>query len=302
MALAIASLLLAVGWGCTREATGPVLSLCEIEAGTSVGLFGDPNLEAAVRTTLSVGPLEDLTCDLLETLTNLNAGHLEITSLAGIENLTGLTFLWIRGNSITDIRQLAGLTGLTFLNLAANSLTDVGPLSGLTSLTFLAINDNRTITDISALRGLTNLTGTLWMGGNSISDLSALSGLTNLTAINAWENSISDLSPLSELDNLRDLNAHANSISDLSPLSGLTDLTGLRVHLNSITDVGALRGLINLTTLKLQDNSDLNDIQPLLENAGLGSGDTVWLTGTAVSCSEVAALGAKGVTVLTDCP
>jgi len=44
-------------------------------------------------------------------------------------------------------------------------------------------------------------------------------------------------------------------------------------------------------------NPDLTDIQPLLDNTGLGAGDTVYLQATSVSCTDVAALQAKGVTV-----
>jgi hypothetical protein len=40
----------------------------------------------------------------------------------------------------------------------------------------------------------------------------------------------------------------------------------------------------------------------LLDNTGLGAGDTVYLQFTNVSCTDVAALEAKGVTVLSDCP
>jgi hypothetical protein len=39
----------------------------------------------------------------------------------------------------------------------------------------------------------------------------------------------------------------------------------------------------------------------LLDNTGLGAGDTVDLRSTSVSCTDVAALQAKGVTVLSDC-
>ena len=56
-----------------------------------------------------------------------------------------------------------------------------------------------------------------------------------------------------------------------------------------------------LTTLRLDNNSDVSDIQPLLDNTGLGAGDEVNLVGTGVSCTDVAALEAKGVTVDSDC-
>ena len=274
-------LLLALGWGCTDDPTGPdVDPFCSTRPAIAVVTFEDANLEAAIRTALAVEPQGDLTCGLVEALPVLTAGSAGIMRLAGIENLTGLTTLWIRANSITDIGALSGLTGLTSLNLADNSLTDISALSGLTNLTFLAINENETITDVSALSGLTNLTGTLWMHSNSIIDIGPLSGLTNLTAINAWNNSITDLTALSALTGLTQLRLHLNSITDLSPLSRLTDLELLFLHANP----------------------DLSDIGPLLDNPGLGEGAAVNVASTNVSCEDVDALKAKGVSVISDCP
>ncbi len=48
-------------------------------------------------------------------------------------------------------------------------------------------------------------------------------------------------------------------------------------------------------------NPDLTDIQPLLDNTGLGTGDSVLLMNTNVSCTDVATLEAKGVRVTSDC-
>ena len=73
-------------------------------------------------------------------------------------------------------------------------------------------------------------------------------------------------------------------------------------HDNSITDISALSGLTSLAMLHLSGNPNLNNIQPLLDNTGLGAGDQVSLTDTNVSCTDVAALKAKGVTVLSGCP
>lgn len=278
--VASCSLLLASGWGCTDDATGPYADpFCRTRPTIAIVTFEDANLEAAIRSALPIEPQDDLTCGRLESMPVLTAGSSGITNLAGIENLTGLTNLWIRANSITDIRPLSGLTGLTSLNLADNSITDISALSGLTNLTFLAINENETITDISALTELTNLTGAIWMNSNSITDIGPLSGLTNLTVINAWD----------------------NSITDLTALSGLTGLTELRLHINSITDLSPLSGLTNLELIWLQQNPDLSDIGPLLDNPGLGEGVSANLTSTNVSCADVDALEARGVAVISDC-
>ncbi len=85
-------------------------------------------------------------------------------------------------------------------------------------------------------------------------------------------------------------------------LSGLTNLTRLFLDDNSITDIGALSGLTSLIFLHLTNNPNLTDIQPLLDNTGLSAGDTVYLRSTNVSCADVAALQAKGVDVISDCP
>ena len=97
-------------------------------------------------------------------------------------------------------------------------------------------------------------------------------------------------------------NAQSRCWCQAGPLSGLTSLIHLHLGWNSITDISPLSGLTSLTTLRLENNQNLTDIQPLLDNTGLGAGDTVNLESTSVSCTDVAALEAKGVQVQSDCP
>jgi internalin A len=273
--------LLAVAVAACSDVFGPGAgAFCATQPDSAVVTFEDPALELAVRSALSVSPLLPLTCEMVQRITDLTAAGAGIESLAGIENLTGLTTLWVRANEIADISPLAGLTGLTSLNLAANRISDVGPLANLTALTFLAINDNGAISDIGALAGLTSLTGTLWLGGNAITDLSPLAGLTGVTTIRAWE----------------------NELTDLDGLEALTGLSVINVWGNAITDVSALGGLGALVFVGLHYNPDLSDIGALLDNPDLGAGTDVNLTGTGVSCADVAALQAKGAAVISDCP
>jgi hypothetical protein len=56
-----------------------------------------------------------------------------------------------------------------------------------------------------------------------------------------------------------------------------------------------------LSRIDLRGNVQLVDIQPLFFHATLGEGDGVRLEGTSVSCTDVAALQGKGVTVFTNC-
>ena len=100
--------------------------------------------------------------------------------------------------------------------------------------------------------------------------------------------------------NLTVLHFSRNSVSDISSLSGLTRLTDLNLTYNSISDISALRGLTRLTNLHVHDLPDLSDIQPLLNNSGLGAGDRVILFNLDISCEDVATLQTKGVSVGSD--
>ena len=288
--------------------------------------FDDPNLEAAVREALGIGPTDPLTFSLLQTLTSLDASVRGIQSLDGIEFLSNLTSLDLFRNSITDIAPLAGLTELTFLELGDNAIGDLTSLAGLTQLTTLFLF-NTSISDITPLAGLTQLT-LLDLGTNSVSDLSPLVGLPQLTGLGLGNNSISDLSLLAGLTQLTILDVERNSIIDLSPLVGFTQLTSLDLDNNSIVNLGPLAGLIQLTRLDLNDNSisDLNplagliqlsdldlddnlisDISPLVANAGLGAGDKIELITNLLDsgdCADIQTLIDRGADVNHDvvCP
>ncbi len=310
--------------------------LCSDHSDASIATFEDADLEAAVRRALSVSAQEDLTCGLLAGLTGLaasGAGPVRTVtgsprfppatapfeSLVGIQNLTGLTSLTLNNKSITDISALSGLTNLTVLRLHTNWITDISALSGLTKLTDLFLSEN-SFSDISALSEMTEMRvlrlhkhgdfkgvqlprdfrGVQRLDNNPITDITPLRRLTNLRDLNLHTNAITDVSALSGLTSLTELRINGNQIKDISALSGLTSLTRLELTGNQITDISVLKGLTALTGLDLRFNPELTDIQPLLDNPGLGAGDRVELRFTRVSCSDAALLEAKGVTVNTE--
>ena len=101
---------------------------------------------------------------------------------------------------------------------------------------------------------------------------------------------------------LTDLAAQNAGIESLVGIQNLTGLMTLYLNGNSITEISALSGLTGLVDLRLDGNANLTDIQPLFDNTGFGASDIVDLRDTSVSCTDVAALEAKGVTVVSDCP
>lgn len=263
--------------------------------------------------------------NLVGTDTLVISGH-AFSDLAPLGDLPELSYLVLADNDIGDLglAELSTLTTLRHLDVGANPITGLGPLSGLTDLESLFI----TSTDVVSLAPLSGLPALveLGIGGTEVSDLAPIAGLKGLRLLIAGSANISDVGPLSGLTGLRTLRLDGNTISDLSPLSGLTGLDELSLTGNPITDVGPLSGLTAVRVLELlgladafhdvsalqsmtgleqvnlSSNELLSDIQALIDNDGLGAGDEVVLTLTAVPCTSVEALTAKGVDVTSGCP
>ena len=126
--------------------------------------------------------------------------------------------------------------------------------------------------------------------------------VAGLAELDAPGRTIESLAGIQNFTILAGLDLQDNSIVNIGALVGLTSLIALVLDNNpGLSDMGPLSGLTSLTFLWLNDNS-ITDIQPLLDNTGLGEGDTVDLGSTNVTCTDVAALQAKRVVVISDCP
>ena len=130
----------------------------------------DPNLRAAIATTLGKPPSAPIVRGNMPTLTQLRAVDADISNLTGLEGATKMISLRLSTNNISDISPLAELTKLTVLDLGSNNISDISPLAGLTKLQWLGLR------------------------GNNISDISSLAanaGLGSGDTVNVWGNPLS---------------------------------------------------------------------------------------------------------------
>jgi internalin A len=312
--------------GSTGPVPEPVTTglVCTAESGSTAVSFPDEGLERAIRGALQVTNREPLTCAVLARVTRLHAPDAGIRDLSGIENLVRLGELHVYGNNrIRDVSPIAELPALTDLNLARNEIEDIAPLGRVRTLTSLDLYGNpvRDIAPIGLLTGLIRLRLShvaelsrlealsslrmltrLELAGNDITDLTPLAALTGLTRLSLSDSPhLRDLTPLTSLVNLEVLELGGTAVSDLAPLGALQRITTLSIDGTRVFDLGPLLGLAGLTRLDLRGNVQLTDIQPLLFHPTLGEGDGVRLEGTGVSCTDVAALQVRGVTVFTTC-
>ena len=200
-------------------------------------VFPDAALANLIRETLRLGDGMPIFSNKLAALTSLSGNERGITDLTGLEQATGLTFVLLGGNTISDLSPLSNLTDLGTLDLYADrQISDISPLANLTNLTFLR----------------------LW--GNLVRDISVLSRLTSLTQLNLGYNLITDVSPLADLTSLKWLTLIANPVANLEALLPLKQRGGtfIDIYIPSVVAIPdmALAGAVR-AALELADNAPI---------------------------------------------
>lgn len=251
-------------------------SVCSSFPDSEVAAFADEVVAADVRTELGLDPADDITCGALTTITRLAVSD-GGTDLAGLQNLTALDYLNIDSNGVTSLAPLSTLTALGDLRFSYNQITDISPLTGMTSIWRLRLE------------------------GNPIADFSVLSTLTGLTTVGLGETGITDLAPVVSLPVLTWLSVPMNGITDISMISTMTGLDFLNLRGNALTDISAVSALTSIRDLVLDQNPDLANVQPILDNPGITTGDRIFLRQTSVSCADVTLLEATGAEIRSDC-
>lgn len=130
---------------------------CADHATEAVVAFRDPDVEDAVRLAIPPGGEQALTCELLASVSVLEAPGAQITDFAGVQNLSGLTFLMAPSTSVTDLWPLLQLGSLRSVTLDGSAeLADVGPLLENPAIGSLDLVDLRGTAvrcpDVAALR------------------------------------------------------------------------------------------------------------------------------------------------------
>lgn len=181
--------------------------------------FEDPALERAVRGQVVLDDDQPLLAADAAKIDRLVVEWPDdedrISSLAGIEALTNLTYLNLRDHDVEDLQPLAGLTKLETLYISRTKVTNLAPLAGLHHLESLILSKNQ-IVSTSGLAGLSELYY-VDLSGNRLENVSDLAGAEELDTLLLHENALSDLSMLTELPNLYRLSLYGNPDLDTCP-------------------------------------------------------------------------------------
>ena len=169
----------------------------------------------------------------------------KITSTKGIEKLTGLEYLELYSNQLTNI-DISSNTSLTNLNLSGNQLTNID-VSKNTSLTYLTLSDNQlTNIDVSKNTSLTYLN----LSYNHLTNID-VSKNTALIYLGLWDNQLTNIN-VSKNTSLTYLHLSYNQLVNID-VNNNTFLTELNLSCNHLTNIDISKN-IALTTLDLNSN------------------------------------------------
>ncbi|MFO7881489.1 MAG: hypothetical protein R6U52_02990 [Kosmotogaceae bacterium] len=221
----------------------------------------------------------------LKDMTSFHHENSDLSDLTGLEYAKDLRFINIFNNEVESLGPLSELSKLEVINAGANKISDLNFAEKLTNIKIMSLTGNE-ISTLTPIQNAINLTE-LKLGNNNINDLSPLENLVNLEILEIYQNEIEDedLVSLSELTNLKKLDLMTCSVTDITPLASLTELTYFRIMNNHVEDISILQYFTEIEELNLKYN-EISDIEPLVDNSGLGEGDVVYITGNNLDLTE----------------
>ena len=241
----------------------PFLESLTIENGPSVSLSvisAISNLKT-LRIEKTALPADAISAiAILPKLESLTLKNCQLSSIAGLETLTTLTYLDLSNNTIRNIDALAMLQNLQTLYLHHNALIDLSPLTSLVKLTTLDVSYN----SVGSLRPLENLGALTWLNldSNGLTGLGGLGKLTGLTHLSLAYNGISNISELSACQKLVELNISNNILNNIDTISGLPVLQRLDFSYNKVSKLPTLKSTCKLVYINGTYNK-LSSLEPL---------------------------------------
>ena len=173
----------------------------------------------------------------LPSLQKLEISDCGLSTIADLENVTGLIYLDISNNTIRNLEPLAGMTNLQELYMQLNAITSLEVLTNMYDLEKLNISFN----SVSSLAPLALCGKLSWLdaSNNTISSVNGIAQLQFLTTLSLNYNLLSDVSPLGACIQLKELSFTNNTVYNISSLVSLTNLEMLDFSYNSVSALPA---------------------------------------------------------------
>ena len=195
-------------------------------------------------------------------ITYLDLSHNTIRDLSPLKNMVNLQDVYMQNNALNDLTVLGTMKSLKQLDVSFNLLSSLNPIYNCTSL--LSLNaSNNTITNLVGIEKLTALEY-FNIAKNTLQEAAPIAGCTNLKTLNLSENAISDLSAFSSLSALESFDFSPNSVTELPEFSDECKLITIDGSHNQIESLENLEGLQNLNNVFMDYNENLSSVEPLV--------------------------------------
>lgn len=170
------------------------------------------------------------------------------------KQLVTIKELDIHSKNIWNLEGIRYCSNLENLDLGNNHFYSINDLKYLNALTILDISDNQ-----------------------NISSYTPLFYLTTIQELDISHNQVNNLAFLVKSDSLRRLSAGSCQLKNIIDIQNKPLLEYINLIDNNITNIHSLATVVNISTLLLNNNKII-DIEPLMDNPGLSTGDIVMLS------------------------
>jgi len=240
--------------------TNELWDITEYTAPESISTYADLSL----LTNLTGLTINNDTIDSLSSLASLNklrtldltGSRFQAEELSILAQLPALTSLTLADCGLSTIEGLETVSGLNYLDLSENTVRNLTPLSNMGYLMELNLQHNA-VTSLEAISGLSNLE-TLDVSYNALTSLAPLGSCVRLNWINADNNQLTNVSGVDVLPLLDYLSLDYNQLTNVNALASCAELTNLSIANNSITDIAALSALTKVEIFDFSYNNVAN--------------------------------------------
>lgn len=230
------------------------LSGCRFAASELRVLEKLPNLQKLVLSDCGLSTVADL--ENVTGLTYLDISNNTIRNLEPLEGMTNLQELYMQFNAITSLESLTSMYELEKLNISFNSVSSLAPLGLCVKLSWLDASNN----ELSSANGIAQLQflNTLSLNYNHLSDVSPLGACLQMKELSFTNNNVYDISSLSSLTNLEMLDFSYNNVTSLPAWPQSCSLRVLQGSRNQVSNIDVLGGMSNLTYVSMDYNALMN--------------------------------------------
>jgi len=197
----------------------------------------------------------------LSSITYLDLSNNAIRNISALRSMPLLQELYMSTNALQDLNALSNCTQLTYIDVSHNAIASIDPIAHLESIAHLNLSNN-SISNLSQIGKMTGLQE-LFISYNGLVGISQLETCTSLVRLDVSHNNIESIDVLGKLTNVMYLDFSNNKVKSIPKFQSDSKLVTIDGSYNELSDLSGLRGLKSLNKVVMDHNAKISKVSIL---------------------------------------